>query len=114
MAGILNFVLNIVVVPYMGIWGAAITTLLAFALAFILTSFYSFKYFTFDIDFGFILKSIFASLVMSLVIIKWNLAGTLNILIVIGVCTVVYSVILLLLKGIKKEEVKFFKELFRA
>ena len=40
--------------------------------------------------------------------------NTYNILIIIGVCAVVYSVILLLLKGIKKEEVKFFKELFRA
>jgi len=113
-AAILNLGLNLIFVPYIGILGAAITTLLAFALAFILTSFYSSKYFTFDIDFGFILKSIFASLVMSLVIIKWNPVGTLNVLIVIGVCTVVYSVILLLLKGIKKEEVKFFKELFRA
>ena len=108
MAAILNLGLNLIFIPYIGILGAAITTLLAFALAFILTSYYSSKYFTFDIDFGFILKSIFASLVMSLVIIKWNPVGTLNVLIVIGVCAVVYSVILLLLGGVKKEEIKFF------
>ncbi|NQE54229.1 putative flippase AglR [ANME-1 cluster archaeon GoMg3.2] len=112
MAAILNLGLNIVVVPCMGILGAAITTLLAFAFALILTSFYSHKYFTFDIDFRFILKSIFASVAMSLVIIKWNPVGTLNVLIVIGVCAVVYAVILLLLGGINKEEIAFFRELF--
>jgi O-antigen/teichoic acid export membrane protein len=114
MAAILNLGINIVVVPYMGILGAAITTLLAFAFALILTSFYSRKYFTFDIDFRFILKSIFASVAMSLVIIKWNPVGTLNILIIIGVCAVVYAVILFLLGGIKKEEIAFFKELFKV
>lgn len=113
-AAISNFGLNIVFVPYMGIIGAAITTLIAFTLVLILTSFYSFKYFKFDIDFGFILKSVFASIVMSLVIIKWSPVGKLNILILIGVCTVVYVTILLLLKGVKKEEIKFFRELLKG
>ena len=113
MAAILNLGLNIVVVPYIGILGAAITTLIAFALAFILTTYYSFKYFTFDIDFRFILKSIVASIIMSLVIVKWAPAGILNVLIVIGVCAVVYATILLLLGGIKKEEIVFFRGLFR-
>ena len=113
-AAILNLGLNLIFVPYMGILGAAITTLLAFTLAFILTSFYSFKYFKFDIGFGFILKSIFASIVMSLVITKCNPMGILNVLTVIGVCAVVYAAILLLLKGIKKEEIEFLKELFKV
>ena len=114
MAAILNLGLNLFFIPYIGILGAAITTLLAFALALILISFYSFKYFKFDIDFRFIFKSIFASIVMSLVIIKWNPAGILNILIVIGICAVVYAVILLLLKGVKKEEIAFFRGLFQV
>ncbi|MBA7616552.1 hypothetical protein ES703_23848 [subsurface metagenome] len=114
MAAILNLGLNIVFVPYMGVIGAAITTLLAFAFAFILTAHYSFRYITFDVDFGFIAKSIFASIVMSLVIVKWNPVGVLNVLIEIGVCAVVYATILLVLGGIKKEEIKFFKELFKV
>jgi O-antigen/teichoic acid export membrane protein len=113
-AAILNLGLNLIFIPYMGILGAAITTLLTFALALILISFYSFKYLKFDINFCFILKSIFASIVMSLVIIQWNPIGTLNVLIVIGVCAVVYAAILLLLKGVKKEEITFFKELFKV
>jgi len=112
MAAILNLGLNLIFIPYIGILGAAITTLLAFVFAFILTSYYSFKYFKFDIDFRFIFKSILASIVMSLVIIKWNPVGILNVLIVIGVCAIIYSTILLLLGGVKKEEIRFFRALF--
>jgi len=113
-AAISNIGLNLIFVPYMGILGAAVTTLIAYSLAVIITLYYSFKYFTFDIDLRFILKSIFASIVMSLVIIKWNPTEILNVLTVIGVCAVVYSVILLLLGGFKKDEITFFKELFRV
>ena len=51
---------------------------------------------------------------MSLVIVSWNPIGLLNVLIVIRVCAVVYSGILLVLGGIKSEEIKFFKGLFSA
>ncbi len=111
MAAILNLGLNLILIPYMGILGAAITTLIAFTFAFILTTHYSFKYLTFDIEFGFILKSIVASIIMSLVIVKWNPVGILNVLIIVGVCVVVYAAILLLLGGIKKEEISFFRGL---
>ena len=113
-AAVLNLGLNLIFVPYIGILGAAITTLLVFALGLILATYYSFKYLTFDIDFSFISKSIFASIVMSFVIIKWNPIGLFNVLTVIGVCAVVYSGILLLLKGVKKEEITFFRELFKV
>jgi O-antigen/teichoic acid export membrane protein len=111
-AAILNLGLNFVVVPYIGIVGAAITTLIAFTLSAILATYYSFKYLIFDINFSFIAKSVFASFIISLVIIKLNPVGILNVLVVIGICAVVYSAILLLLKGVKKEEIKFFRGLF--
>ena len=111
MAAILNLGLNLIFIPYMGIIGAAITTLIAFTFAFILLTHYSFKYFTFDIDFYFILKSIVASSIMSLVIVKWSPVGILSVLIIIGVCAGIYFCILVLLKGFKKEEIKFFRGL---
>jgi O-antigen/teichoic acid export membrane protein len=111
---IINLGLSFVFIPHFGILGAAITTLIAYAFTFILTAYYSFKYFKFNIDFRFILKSITASIVMSLVIIKWNPVRTLDVMIVIGVCAVVYSVILLLLGGVKKEEIAFFRGLFKG
>ena len=111
-AAIMNFGLNFVFIPYFGILGAAVTTLIAYTFAFILGAYYSFKYFKFDVDLRFILKSIVASIIMSLVIIKWCPVGTLNVLLAIGACAVVYAAILLLLKGVKKEEIEFFRGLF--
>lgn len=111
-AAIINLGLNFVVIPYIGIMGAAITTFIAYFLASVLIIYYSFKYFRFDIDFRFILKSILASVAMSFVIIKWSPVGSLNVLLVIGTCAVVYAAILLLLGGVKKEEIKFFRGLF--
>ena len=113
-AAILNLGLNFIFIPYMGILGAAITTLIAYAFSCALGIYYAFKYFKFDIDFGFILKSILASVVISVVIIKWSPVGVLNVLIVIGVCAVVYAAILFLLGGVKKDEIAFFKELFKV
>jgi O-antigen/teichoic acid export membrane protein len=111
MAAILNLVLNLIIVPYIGIIGAAITTLIAFTFAFILITHYSFKYFTFDIDLYFILKSIVAAIIMSLVIVKWSPVGLLSVIITIGACAGIYFCIIFLLKGFKKEEIKFFREL---
>ena len=113
LASIINIVLNIIIIPYYGIIGAAFTMLVVYCFVLALTKFYAFKYFDFNIDFGFIMKSIFASVWMSLVIIKWPPVGILRVMITIGFCAVIYSVILLLLKGITKEEVRFFKELFK-
>ena len=113
MAAILNLGLNLIFIPYMGILGAAITTLIAFTFALILITHYSFKYLTFDIEFGFILKSIVASIIMSLVIVKWSPVGILSVLIIIVLCAGIYFCILVLLKGFKKEEFKFFRELLK-
>lgn len=113
LAAILNFGLNLVLIPFIGIIGAAFTTLVAYLFIFLLGTYYSFKYLKFDIDFHFILKSIFASIVMSLVILRWNPEGLQNVLIVIGTCVVVYVVILLLLGGMTREEIVFFRNVFR-
>lgn len=109
-AGI-NFGLNLVFIPYFGIVGAAVTTLVAYLFAFAFTMYYSRKYFKFDFDLKFILKSVFAAVVMSLVIIIWDPVKTLDIMIVIVVCAGVYALVLVLLKGVKKDEVTFFREM---
>lgn len=108
-AAALNLILNIVSIPYIGILGAAIATLLAYTTAFLLTLYY--LKFKFEVDLGFVVKSIISSILMSLVIVLTNPEGVLNVLIVVVVCTIVYLISIILLKGIKKEEFKFFKEL---
>jgi len=108
-AAILNITLNLIMIPYFGIIGAAIATLAAYTLAFVITLFYSLKYFKFDFDFPFIGKCMLSSFIMSLIIIKFYPTGVLSLLIVIAVSSIVYMGILILLKGFKKEEIDFIK-----
>jgi O-antigen/teichoic acid export membrane protein len=112
-AAVLNIGLNLLVLPFIGILGAAITTLISFSIAVLLTIHYSFKCFKFDLGFGFIGKSVLSSIIMSLVIIKLNPIGLLDIITVIIVSVAVYGLILLLLKGFKMTEIQFFKNLLK-
>ena len=113
MAALTNLSLNIVLVPYIGILGAAIATLISFAIATGITAYVAFRYLKFEIGWSFMLKSIAASVIMALIIWKLNPIGTLNVLVSISVGAVVYFVILVLLKAIKSEEVGFLKDFFR-
>lgn len=111
LAAIMNFILNLILVPYLGITGAAFTTLIAYISTFVLGVYYSTKYLKFDIGLQFIIKSLFASIVMSSVILMLNPKGLPSVLFVIGVCAVIYASVLLLLKGISREEITFFRSL---
>ena len=108
-----NLGLNILVVPCLGIFGAALTTLIAYLIALSMTSYYSVKEFKFEIDWLFIGKSVVASAIMTLVI--WPMYPQSNIATVIAILVsiAVYAAVLLLLKGFKKEELAFFQRLIR-
>jgi O-antigen/teichoic acid export membrane protein len=112
-SALVNLGLNIAIVPRVGILGAAITTLIAYGLALGLTTYYSFKEFKFPIDWRFVIKSLIASAAMSAAL--WAIApeGTLATILTIVAGVAIYGAILLLLKGFKRGEFKFFKELFR-
>ena len=112
-AAVLNIGLNILVVPHMGILGAAITTLIAFSLAMGAISYYSFKEFKFSIDWHFIIKSLIASAVMSLAV--WLMApqGYLYTILTVVAGVIIYGAVLMLLRGFSKEEIRFFWGLFR-
>ena len=106
-----NLGLNIVFVPRIGIIGAAITTLIAYTVSVTIAAHYSPKYFTFDIDKLFILKSIAASIMPSIVIIAFQPTGILEILLLSGIYAVVYVAILFVLKSFTTSEIQFLKEL---
>ncbi len=110
---LVNLGLNILAVPRLGIFGAAITTLIAYALAMGLTTYYSFREFKFGIDWRFIVKCLVASVIMSLAIWRMAPQGTSATIQTVIAGVAIYGGVLLLLKGFKKEEFKFFKGLFR-
>lgn len=111
-AAFLNLFLNIIFVPYLGIIGAAIITSITFTIAFILTLSYSIRLFKFDFSISFIVKSIIASVIMSFIIVLINPYGLLDIIFTVLICSMVYFVIIILSKGITKEEFIFIKKFF--
>ncbi|MEZ5334866.1 MAG: oligosaccharide flippase family protein [Methanolobus sp.] len=109
LAAVLNLGLNLLLVPYIGIIAAAATTLFAYIVGLVIMAHYSLRYVEFDMHFYFILKCLFSSTLMSMVIVLWKPAGTFSIIFTIFICMIVYFAILLLLKGFDKEEFSFFK-----
>lgn len=110
-AAIINVGLNIIIIPYLGIITAALTTLIAFAFALIATLPYTRKYFT---GFSWNMKKeipyiIFASLLMIPVIVLFHPTGIVPILLVIGLSIFVYFGAILILKCITTKEIIFFK-----
>ncbi|WP_292484617.1 lipopolysaccharide biosynthesis protein [Methanohalobium sp.] len=113
-AAVLNLGLNILIIPYIGIIGAAGTTLLSFIVGLCLIVYYSSKYLKFDVNFRFISKSLIASILMSLIVITWDPTNLLNALVMIGISAVFYFVVLILMKGFSRDEIEFFKNLVKS
>jgi len=113
-AAVLNLGLNFIFIPKFGILGAAFTTLIAYTLAFILTWYYSFREFQFEIDWKFIVKSIFASLLMTVFIIWFTPVELLKTIIAIISGALIYGILIFLFKGFSKKEIEFLKELIKS
>jgi O-antigen/teichoic acid export membrane protein len=103
-----------VLIPYLGLIGAALTTFLAFLLAFGLTTFYSFRYFKFDLNGAFIVKSFCASVIMALLLFLWNPSGLVSILASIALAAVIYLSIMLALRGVTVQEFKLIYGIYKG
>jgi O-antigen/teichoic acid export membrane protein len=112
-AAVVNLGLNIVVVPQLGILGAALTTLIAYSLALGVGSHYSFKEFKFNVDWSFTIKSVVASAAMALTIWLVNPQSDLATIVSIMAGIVVYGVLLVLSRGFRKKEISFLRRLLR-
>ena len=110
----INVILNIILVPIIGIIGAAIATLITFMIHLFVVSTISFKRVSYDIDFKFITKSITASIIMAFVVWKLNPYGAVSILIAVVIAAVIYFAVLILLRGFTSEEYRFLKDLVKT
>jgi O-antigen/teichoic acid export membrane protein len=102
----INIGLNLVLVPRMGILGAAIATLTASLIGYAFGIYFAFKYFDFEIDYRSIVKIIMASLIMSAAISNIHPDGLLKIIITIGIAVVIYIVSIIPMRLITKEEIR--------
>ena len=108
---ILNIVLNIIAVPYLGIYGAGLATLVCYFFAFLVTMIFSSKFTKLPFDYKSIVKIIISSLIMGIFVHFSNPSGIINILIVILISVVIYFVLLFILKGIDKKEIDLIKSM---
>lgn len=104
----LNIALNLVLIPRIGIMGAAVATLIAYGVLGISTLITTRRYLKFDLSTPFVLKSLFSSAVMafSIWLIKPE-AITLTIISIVG-GALIYFAVLILIKGLSKGELSFF------
>ena len=110
---ILNILLNILMVSYIGIIGAALVTLLCYILAFTVTTIKSNKYHKLAYDHTTTIKIIISAIIMGIIVKILNPTGIINVLISIIIGIISYFALIFLMKGIKIDELKFFKQMIK-
>ena len=110
-AAILNLVISFLLIPYMGIIGGAIATLISFAFVFIITSYYAKKSIKISFRLNFIVKSLVASMVMSFLLLISRPEGVAGLALSVAICALIYFIVLLVLNGFTKEEIAFIRTL---
>jgi O-antigen/teichoic acid export membrane protein len=113
-AALLNLGLNLILVPHIGIVGAALTTLLASGFAFVVTNHYANKYVKLSFDLKFIVKSTLASVLMSIFVFWFQPQGALELMISVIIGALIYFFALFMLKGVSKREENFLRELLSS
>ena len=99
-----NLGLNFLLIPKWGIIGAAFSTFLSYALQFTAIFFLSMKFFPFSFDFSCFFKSLLASVIMFLVIKRFD-PESLGVLVGVAfVGAAVYFAVLVLIKGVGLRE----------
>jgi O-antigen/teichoic acid export membrane protein len=107
-SALVNVGLNMILIPIIGIIGAAFTTLVAFMIASISVYFIAKKRIPIEIDTTFIAKSIIASMIMSTLLLFWNTIDLFEVVIQILLCACIYFGCILLMKGFSRKEISFF------
>jgi len=113
LAALLNIMLNLFLIPSLGIFGAALATLAAYLFAFLLIWHYSFKELAFTIDWQVIVKIILCSAAMSVLVFTISPHGLLMTIVTIAVSAVLYGILILLTKVFAQKELSFLKDLVK-
>jgi|SRR3989344_3449363 len=113
-AALFNIGLNIILIPLIGLIGAAIATLVTYFLVTLVFYLVSLKYLRFNLNIWFVIKSIIASIIMVFAVRLFSVTNIGSLLLVMVFGAFVYTILILLFKGISKEEKEFFKKYFKG
>lgn len=109
---VFNVVLNIIIIPYMGILGAAIATLISYAFAYIFTAIISKRYMDLPFEHKSTIKIIVAAMIMGFVVYLINPIGIVNIILVSILGAAIYFALIFAFKTISKKEIDLIKSFF--
>jgi O-antigen/teichoic acid export membrane protein len=112
-AAALNIALNFLLIPKMGITGAAVATLIAYGVLGILTLIVTRRYLKFALSLPFIGKSVAASVIMALCVWLMHPETIAWVIISIILGALIYFAALMLMKGFSKGEISFFINLVK-
>jgi O-antigen/teichoic acid export membrane protein len=98
LSALVNIIINILLIPKIGIIGAAISTVLSYALLSLIVLIWANKSVGYNFDYVFISKTIFSSLIMLVVIEFIPVSNMFTIIIAILIGTAVYLALTLILK----------------
>jgi O-antigen/teichoic acid export membrane protein len=112
-SAVLNIGLNLLLIPRMGILGAAVATLIAYGVLGVLGLIVTRRYLKFDLSLPFIGKSIASAGVMALCIWLINPQSLWAVLLSIFLGALIYFGVLILSKGFSREELAFFTNLVK-
>ena len=114
LGAIINITLNIIFLPIYGIIGAAVSTLIAFSIILVISTYYSHKYLKFNFEFRYMLKYVIkitlGSAIMSIFIVMIHPITILSTIFSVLVSIVIYLISMFLLKVITNKELNFIKK----
>lgn len=114
-AAVSNVLLNILLIPSIGIVGASISTLFSYFLMAVLCMHTSLKYFKFDFYFYDIAKSILSSMAMYLFVSHFVISSIIELFEVSGMGVFIYLVVMFLVGGFSDQELSLIRRyLFRV
>ncbi len=110
-SSVANIILNIILIPKIGITGAAISTLISYFTLAVIVSYWARKEVNYHIDLKFLIKVITASIIMAIFISILSLllvkSGILQILLSVLLGSISYIVILFIFRAFSESEKKF-------
>ena len=113
-AALINLCGNLILIPKIGVLGAAISTLISYLFVSIISIYILQKKTRVRVSILFIAKSFFASIVMMLVLRRFAITTLFELLTSICCGAIIYIITLIALKGFQSKEREFFKRLFSA
>lgn len=112
LCAVLNFLVNLCLIPILGIMGAAIATFASYSVALIVMYHYVSKYHIMNFNFNFIFKLLISSLPILLIVSYIQPKGIIELTLTIIISGFVYLASIFILKGFDKEEIALIKKLF--